>query len=119
MQMEDYLYRLTDDHKYMEKIKKGMPPLIITVAITGGAHVKDANPALSETPEEQAESAFEAYQAGASMIHIHARRPDNPRLASADPERYREVAQLIRAKCPDVIVNLPPAAVSACVWTSG
>jgi 3-keto-5-aminohexanoate cleavage enzyme len=109
MKPEEYLYRLTDDNKYMEKIEKGMPPLIISVAITGGAHGKEANPALPETPEEQAQSAYEAYQAGASIIHIHARQPENTKMASIDPELYRHIAQLIREKCPDAIINFTTA----------
>ncbi|MEM3004015.1 MAG: 3-keto-5-aminohexanoate cleavage protein, partial [Candidatus Bathyarchaeia archaeon] len=50
-----------------------MPPLIITCAITGGWQGKEANPNLPETPEEQAKSTFEAYEAGASIVHVHAR----------------------------------------------
>ncbi|MEM3017749.1 MAG: 3-keto-5-aminohexanoate cleavage protein, partial [Candidatus Bathyarchaeia archaeon] len=52
-----------------------MPPLIITCAITGGWQGKEANPNLPETPEEQAKSTFEAYEAGASIVHVHARDP--------------------------------------------
>jgi 3-keto-5-aminohexanoate cleavage enzyme len=82
-----------------------LPPLIITVAITGGLHGKELNPNLPETAEEQAEQTYEAYQAGASHVHIHRRTRENPALVSYDPEEYKEVNALIREKCPDIIIN--------------
>jgi 3-keto-5-aminohexanoate cleavage enzyme len=81
-----------------------LPPLIVSVAITGGNQGKEANPNLPESAQEQAQSTFEAYQAGAAMVHVHRRRGDNPALMSSDPEEYREVNRLIREKCPDIII---------------
>ena len=51
-----------------------MEKLIVTCAITGGAS-PEGNPYLPKTPKEQAQSALEAWRAGASVIHIHARDP--------------------------------------------
>jgi 3-keto-5-aminohexanoate cleavage enzyme len=82
-----------------------MPPLIITCAITGGIHGAEANPALPETPEEQAQAAYEAYNAGASMVHIHRRNPDNLSIMSQKAEEYLEVNRMVREKCPDLIIN--------------
>ena len=82
-----------------------LPPLIVSVAITGGNHGKEANPNLPETAEEQAQSTFEAYREGASLVHIHRRKADNPAAKSVSPEEYREVNALIREKCPDIIIN--------------
>jgi 3-keto-5-aminohexanoate cleavage enzyme len=82
------------------------PPLIISCAITGGAHGKETNPNLPVTIEEQVQSAYEAYNAGASLIHIHTRDPKtNYRTMSPDWESYAEVNARIREKCPDVIIN--------------
>jgi len=72
--------------------------LIITVAITGGIHGKWANPALPITPEEQAQDAFECYEAGASVVHIHVRGPDGQN--TADLKYYNETMKLIGEKCP-------------------
>ncbi len=85
--------------------KQELPPLIITVAITGGAQGKETNPNHPEVPEEQAKQTYDAYRAGASIVHVHARRPDNPSMMSSDPARYREINALIRERCPDIIIN--------------
>jgi 3-keto-5-aminohexanoate cleavage enzyme len=80
-------------------------PAIVTCAITGGNNGKESNPNLPETVQEQVESAYEAYKAGANMIHIHTRCKDNTSVMSFDPELYEEVNIKIREKCPDVIIN--------------
>jgi len=103
--MEELTWNYTDNRQYLEKVRKGMPPLIISVAITGGGHGKEVNLNLPETPEEQANQTYEAYKAGASVVHVHARQPDNLSLASSDPKRYREVNSLIREKCSDIIIG--------------
>ena len=50
--------------------------VIITAALAGAASFKDNNPAVPYTPEEFAEEAYKAHQAGAAMVHVHARRED-------------------------------------------
>lgn len=74
-----------------------MRKIIVTVALTGGFHGKDANPNLPITPEEIARSAFECYEKGASIAHIHARDKDGN--ATADAEIYRRIQELIRERC--------------------
>lgn len=102
---ESFMWDYKDFRQFEDKVRKGLPPLIITAAITGGAAGKETNPYLPETPEEQADSAYEAYKAGASIIHIHARDPKKGYAdASADPEDFKKVNRLVREKCPDVIV---------------
>ena len=81
------------------------PPLIVTCAITGGNAGKEINPNLPESLEEQVQQATEAYQAGASMVHIHRRKPDNPCEVTDDPALYLEVNREIRKRCPDLIIN--------------
>ena len=51
-------------------------PVIITVAITGAVPRKKDNPAVPVTPEQQVESTHEAFEAGAALVHIHVRNPD-------------------------------------------
>jgi 3-keto-5-aminohexanoate cleavage enzyme len=74
-----------------------MKKLIITVAQTGGLHGKEKNPNLPEQPEEIAESAYQCYNEGAAIVHIHAR--DTAGKITADPEVYREIHELIKARC--------------------
>ena len=64
-----------DPYAYMDRVAGGMPPVIICLAANGGIQGKEYNDALPETSEELAESVGEAYDAGASMVHIHARQP--------------------------------------------
>jgi 3-keto-5-aminohexanoate cleavage enzyme len=83
-----------------------MPPLMISVAITGGIHGKESNPNLPETPKEQAQAAYEACKAGAAIVHIHAREPKKGYAApSTNPEHYNETNKRIRELCPDIIIN--------------
>ena len=71
--------------------------VIITVAQTGAFHGKDANPNLPVTPKEIADSAYECYNAGAAIVHVHAR--DKEGISSNDPNVYNEIGSGIRAKC--------------------
>ena len=73
---------LADPREYTEQFMKygltKMPPLIVGCAITGGNQGKESNPNLPETIEEQVQQTKEAYEAGAVMVHVHARQQDNP-----------------------------------------
>lgn len=80
-----------------------MEKLIITVALTGAETSKDANPALPVTPEEIAEEAMRCCQAGASIVHIHARNPDGS--STQDAGVFAEIISRIKAKC-DVIIQV-------------
>lgn len=75
-----------------------MDKLIITAALTGAEVTRKEQPNLPLTPDEIAEAAFEAYKAGAAMVHVHARdREGNP---TQDYEVYKEIKEKIEAKCP-------------------
>ena len=105
---EGYTWNYSDIYQYLKRIDHGLsslPPVIISVALTGSVHGKEANPNLPETPEEQAEQAYQAYKAGASIVHIHARQKDNPVMTSYHGEDYVKINALIREKCPDMIIN--------------
>ena len=96
----------TDQQGWVRRVEScSLPPLVISVAITGGAHGKEINPNHPETPEEQATQTQESYRLGASQVHIHVRKPDNPGLMSGNPADYRKVNALIREKCPEIIIN--------------
>ncbi|OPY56619.1 MAG: 3-keto-5-aminohexanoate cleavage enzyme [Pelotomaculum sp. PtaU1.Bin035] len=74
-----------------------MDKLIITVSLTGGFHGKEANPNLPEQPSEIIQAAYDCYNAGAAIAHIHARDPQG--RPTGDPEIYREIIAGVRAKC--------------------
>jgi uncharacterized protein (DUF849 family) len=80
-----------------------MQPIVIAVAITGSVPRKKDNPALPTKPSEQIESTHEAFEAGASLVHIHVRDDDeNP---SSDPARFAQVQEGVRKHCPGMIVQ--------------
>ncbi len=59
-----------------------------------------------ETPEEQAEEARRCYDAGACMVHVHARDPETGYARPARrKEDFLDVNRLIRAKCPNIIID--------------
>ena len=78
--------------------------LIITVATTGAFQGKEANPNLPLQPEEIAQSTFEAWNEGASIVHIHAREKETNKPTS-DPDTLREIDQRIRDKNCDIIIQ--------------
>jgi uncharacterized protein (DUF849 family) len=78
-------------------------PVIITVAITGAVPKKKDNPAVPVTPAEQVESTHEAFEAGASLVHIHVRNPDES--SGSDPELFGRVQEGVRKHCPGMIVQ--------------
>jgi uncharacterized protein (DUF849 family) len=55
------------------------------------------------TPAEQIESTHEAYEAGASLVHIHVRNPDE--TASSDPALFAQVQEGVRKHCPGMIIQ--------------
>ena len=78
-------------------------PCIITCAITGSLPQKADNPAVPVTPAEQIESTHAAFEAGATLVHLHVRQDDG--RPSSDPERFAEVQDGIRKHCPGIIIQ--------------
>jgi 3-keto-5-aminohexanoate cleavage enzyme len=103
--MQDHLWDYDDPYEWMERTSK-FPPLIVTVAVNGGIQGKESHPALPELPGEIAAQAREAYDAGASVIHIHGRDPGDFTNCTDDPEVYREILGLVREKCPEMVLNI-------------
>ena len=79
--------------------------IIITCAVTGSGDAVGKHPQLPKTPEEIANSAIEAAQAGAAVVHIHVRDPETGQ-AGRKFEWYEEVVERVRASSADVIINL-------------
>ena len=80
---------------------------ILTCALTGVLTDPKQHP-VPVTPEQMAASAREAYDAGASIMHVHLRQqgPGQGHLPSWDPAVAAEIVDAIRAACPGVIINL-------------
>ncbi len=78
-------------------------PVIITVAITGSVPRKKDNPAVPVTPAEQIESTQECFEAGATLVHIHVRNPDES--PSSDPELFARVQEGVKKYCPGMIIQ--------------
>lgn len=82
--------------------------VVITCALTGVLANRDQCPWVPYTPEEIAEEAKRAHDAGASVVHIHARDPETGG-PSYDPKVYGRIAEEIRKRCP-VILNFSTGA---------
>lgn len=78
-------------------------PVIIAVAITGSLPRKKDTAAIPVTPAEQVESTHEAFEAGASLVHIHVRNPDES--SGSDPESFAQVQEGVRKHCPGMIIQ--------------
>lgn len=78
-------------------------PCIITVAITGSLPRKENNPAVPITVSQQVESTHAAFEAGASVVHLHVRNDDQS--PTSNPDKFADFQQRIRKICPGIIVQ--------------
>ena len=78
-------------------------PCILCCAITGSLPRKSDNPAVPITVAEQVESAHEAVEAGATIIHAHVRNDDE--TPSSDPEKFARLKEGLEKHCPGVVVQ--------------
>lgn len=78
-------------------------PCIISVAITGSVPQKKDNPAVPISAAEQVESTQQAFEAGATLVHLHVRNEDG--TTSSDPERFARVQEGLRQHCPGIIIQ--------------
>jgi 3-keto-5-aminohexanoate cleavage enzyme len=78
-------------------------PVVITCSISGVIANREQCPAIPYTPEEYAAEARRAVEEGASMIHIHARKPDG--TPSYEIEDFSAITEAIRGAVDDVVIN--------------
>jgi len=83
---------------------KKMNNVIITCAITGGVHTPTMSDALPITPDEIATQSIEAAEAGASIIHLHARNPETG-APTGDPDVFMEFPPRIK-QSTDAVINI-------------
>ncbi len=81
-----------------------MSKVIITCAVTGSIHTPTMSPHLPITPDEIAASAIGAANAGAAILHLHARDPNNG-SPTPDPDIFRQFLPQIRDAC-DAVINI-------------
>jgi 3-keto-5-aminohexanoate cleavage enzyme len=80
-----------------------MSKIIITAAISGAEVTQEMNPAVPYTVDEFVREAKSAADAGAAIIHLHARHDDG--TPTQDKERFRQLIDAIREACPKVIIQ--------------
>lgn len=78
--------------------------VIVSCAVTGSIHVPSVSPFLPITPHEIADGAIGAAQAGAAIVHLHARDPQNGR-PTPDPEVFAQFLSKINQGC-DAVINI-------------
>ena len=81
--------------------------VIICAALAGAATMKNQNPAVPYTPEEFAQEAARCFNAGAAMVHVHARDDDG--MPTHEIDRIMATHDAIKDKTPELIVNLSSA----------
>jgi uncharacterized protein (DUF849 family) len=81
-----------------------MSKVIITCAVTGSIHTPSMSPYLPVTPEDIARESIAAAEAGASILHLHARNPQDGR-PTFDPAIYRQFLPKIHA-ATDAVINI-------------
>lgn len=79
-----------------------MNKYIVTAALTGAIHTPTMSPHLPITPDELAEEARRASDAGAAVVHVHARDPETGQ-PSADSTLFGEILSKIKNNCPAVV----------------
>ncbi len=85
------------------------PKLILSCALTGAATNRSHCPYIPYTPQELGEEAKRAVDAGASIVHIHARENDG--TPSWRLEVFEQIHEEVRKRCPDVIINYSTGAI--------
>ncbi|WP_323030269.1 3-keto-5-aminohexanoate cleavage protein [Castellaniella sp.] len=85
-------------------MKRTTDKVIITCALTGGIHTPTMSPHLPLTPDQIAEQAIEAAEAGAAILHLHARNPADGR-PTPDPEVFKRFVPRIKS-ATDAIINI-------------
>ncbi|MFQ6015188.1 MAG: 3-keto-5-aminohexanoate cleavage protein [Anaerolineae bacterium] len=86
-----------------------MNKVVITAALTGVLATRDQCPAIPYTPQEIAEEARRSVEAGAAIVHIHARQPDG--RPAFDADTYGQIKAEVEARCEDVIINFSTGAI--------
>lgn len=85
-------------------VRKGVRKVMITCAVTGAIHTPTMSPHLPITAEEIAEAAIGAHEAGAALVHVHARDPKTGK-PDQSPDAFRPFLRVIKQRC-DAVINI-------------
>jgi len=83
--------------------------IVVTAALTGVLATRDQCPNIPYTAKEIAEEGKRAVDAGASILHIHARQENG--MPAYDVESYRRIDEEVKKLCPDVVINYSTGAI--------
>jgi len=88
--------------------------VIVTCAVTGAGDTTGKSHHVPVTPEQIADSAIKAAQAGAAIVHLHVRDPETG-AGSRDPALFKEAVRLVRESGTDVVINLTAGITHQCL----
>ena len=77
--------------------------VIITASLNGAFVNKATNPSVPEQPDEIAQASLECYDAGAAIVHIHAR--DEQGRPCGTKEKFAEILAAVRGRCSEIIIQ--------------
>jgi uncharacterized protein (DUF849 family) len=83
---------------------KATRKIILSCAVTGSVHTPTMSEYLPMTPTQIAESAIEAAEAGAAILHLHAREPEDGR-PTGDPARFQDICSVVAGRT-NAIINI-------------
>ena len=84
--------------------------VVISCALSGAAANRQQCPYIPYTPDEYAEEARRAREAGAAIVHLHARKPEDG-SPSYEAHDYRAITEAILSRVPDVVINFSTGAI--------
>ncbi len=82
-----------------------IPKLILQVAITGTDTVPSQSPYIPITSDEIAEECYKCWKAGAAMVHLHVRNPEDGSPAGS-VDRWEELLTKVKKKCGDLVIGV-------------
>ena len=88
----------------MTATASGSRKVIVSCAVTGAVHIPSQSPYLPITPDQIADNAIGAAEAGAAILHLHARNPENGR-PTPDPDMYMKFLPAIKERT-NAVVNI-------------
>ena len=97
-------WRYAETFPFLERIDAGMPPAIVSVTANGALRGPESSPHIPESVVEITDSVGRAYDAGASIVHLHARNPDRLWEGATDPDHWYDLHRHIRERCPDLVI---------------
>ena len=95
-------WKYADAFEWMDRTRTGFGPVIITCAVTGAIHTPSMSPHLPVTPQEIADAAIGAAEAGAAIVHLHARDPKTGK-PDQSPEAFAPFLKVIKQRSGCVI----------------